>query len=49
MNIEFESKLVYEDNDKYIKTKIKSYGGKVNTNIQGKKIPKKMHHISVCH
>ena len=41
MNIEFESKLVYKDNDKYIKKKIKSYGGKVNTNIQGKKIPKK--------
>ena len=49
MNIEFESKLVYEDNDKYIKTKIKSYGGKVNTNVQGKKIPKRMYHISVCH
>ena len=32
--------LVYGDSDKYIKTKIKSYGDKVNTNFQGKKVPK---------
>ena len=38
INIKFES--VYVDNDKYIKTKIKSYGDKVNTNFQGKKEPK---------
>ena len=31
---------VYGDNDKYIKAEIKSYGDKVNTNFQGKKIPK---------
>ena len=40
MNIEFDSEPVYGDNDKYIKTKIKSYGDKVNTNFQGKKVPK---------
>ena len=40
MNIELDSELVYGDNDKYIKAKIKSYGGKVNTNFQSKKIPK---------
>ena len=40
MNIEFDSKPVYGDNDKYIKTKIKLYGDKINTNFQGKKIPK---------
>ena len=28
MNIEFDSALVYGDNDKYIKAKIKSYGNK---------------------
>ena len=28
MNIEFDSKPVYDDNDKYLKTKIKSYGDK---------------------
>ena len=40
MNIEFDSEPVYRDNDKYMKAKIKSYGDKVNTNFQGKKIPK---------
>ena len=40
MNIEFYSKSVHGNNDKYIKTKIKSYGDKVNTNFQGKKVPK---------
>ena len=40
MKIEFDSEPVYGDNDKYITTKIKSYGDKINTNFQGKKIPK---------
>ena len=40
MNAEFDSEPVYGDNEKYIKTKIKSYGDKVNTNFQGNKIPK---------
>ena len=40
MNITFDSEPVYGDDDKYIKTKIKLYGDKVNTNFQGKKIPK---------
>ena len=40
MNIKFDSEPVYGDNDKYIKTKIKSFGDKINTNFQGKKIPK---------
>ena len=40
MRIEFDSKPVYGDNDKHIKTKIKIYGGSVNTNFQGKKMPK---------
>ena len=40
MNIKFDSEPVYGDNNKYIKTKITSYGNKVNTNFQGKKIPK---------
>ena len=33
MNIEFESEAVDGDNDKYIKTDIKLYGDKVNTNF----------------
>ena len=40
MNIEFDIEPVYGDNDKYIKTKIKFYGDKINTNLQGKKVPK---------
>ena len=49
INVEFDSKHVYGDNDKYIETKLKSYGDKMNTNFQGKKVPKKMHHTGVCH
>ena len=40
MRTEFDSKPVYGDNDKYIKTKIKIYAGSVNTNFQDKKMPK---------
>ena len=40
LSIKFDSEPVYGDNDKYIKTKIKLYGDKINTNFQGKKIPK---------
>ena len=39
INIEFDSEPVY-DNDKYIKTKIKMYEDRVNTNFQGKKVRK---------
>ena len=39
-NIELDSGPVYGDNDKYIKAKIKSYGDKINTNFQDKRIPK---------
>ena len=40
MNIEFASEPVYGDRDKHIKTKIKMYEDKVNTNFQGKEVPK---------
>ena len=40
MNVDFESKPVYGDNDKYIKTKIKIYGVGIITNFHDKKIPK---------
>ena len=39
MNTRFDSELNDGDKDKYIKTKIKLYGDKINTNFQGKKIP----------
>ena len=40
INIDFESKPVYGDNDKYIKTKIKIYENSIVTNFHNKKIPK---------
>ena len=40
LTFEFDSEPVYGDVDKYIKTKIKMYGDRVNTNFQGKKVPK---------
>ena len=40
MNKEFDDEPVYGDNNKFIKTKVKSYGDDVNTNVRGKKIPK---------
>ena len=38
--IKFESQSVYGDDDKYIKTKIKSCREEVNTNFHGKNVPK---------
>ena len=49
VNIEFDSEPVYGDNYNYIKTKIKMYEDRVNTNFQGKKCLKKMPHISAYH
>ena len=40
MRIDFESKPVYGDDDKYIKTKIKVYEGSMITIFQNKKMPK---------
>ena len=37
MNKEFDCGPGYDDNDKYVKTKIKSYRDKMNTNFRGKK------------
>ena len=49
MNIEFDSELTFGDDDKCIKAKVKPYGDEVNTNFQGKKLPREIHHRSVCH
>ena len=40
LSTKFDSKPIYDDKDKYIKTKIKLYGDKIDTNFRGKKIPK---------
>ena len=41
MRIDFESKPVYGDGDKYIKTKIKIYAGSMITNFHKKKNAKR--------
>ena len=40
IKIDFESKPVYGDDDKYIKTKIKIYAKNTITNFHNKKMPK---------
>ena len=40
LKIEFNSKPVYGDDEKYIKTKIKTYGDSVITNFHNKKMAK---------
>ena len=40
LKIEFDSKPVYGDDDKYIKTKIKIYADNMITNFHNKKMPK---------
>ena len=40
LKIEFDREPVYDDNDKYIKTKIKIYAGSMKTIFQSKGMPK---------
>ena len=40
MNIKFDSDPVCGNIDKYVKIKIKTHDGNVNTNLQGKKVSK---------
>ena len=48
LKIDFEIKLVYGDDDKYIKTKIKIYPNSIITNFhKKKKYPKKKHYVNV--
>ena len=47
LKIKFDSKPVYGDDEKYIKTKIKTYGDSVITNFHSKKCQKKKLHASV--
>ena len=39
LKIKFDSKPVYGDDEKYIKTKIKAYGDSAITKFHSKKIP----------
>ena len=47
LEIKFDSKPVYDDDNKYVKTKIKIYNDNMITNSQGKKCQRKNHHASV--
>ena len=47
LRIDFESKPVYGDNDKYMTTKTKIYVGSMITNFHNKKCLKKKHHASI--
>ena len=51
MSIDFYSKTTYGDDDKYIKTKTKTYKGSITTNFYNKKgskkCQKKKYHINV--
>ena len=40
MSLDFESKVVYGDDEKYIKTKIKMYEDSMITNVHNNKVPK---------
>ena len=48
MRLNFEGKSFYGDDDKYIKTKINTYGDSIIINFHNKKIPKKKnYHVNV--
>ena len=49
MSRDFESKTTYgdDDDDKYIKTKIKTYKDSITTNFYNKKVPKEKYDMSV--
>ena len=51
MDIDFNTKPTYGDDDKYIKTKIKTYEDSITTNFYNKKglkkYQKKKYHINV--
>ena len=47
LNIKFHSKLVYDE--KYIKTKVKEFDGKIRTNVLGNEVPKvNMHYTCIA-
>ena len=47
LKVKFGSKHVYDDDQKYIKTKIEKYGDSDITNFYNKKCQNKKHHASV--
>ena len=49
MNIDFNTKTTYGNDDKYIKTKIKTYKGSISTNFYNKNWSKKIPEEKVPH
>ena len=49
MSIDFDSKTTYGDDDKYIKTKIKTYEDNITTNVYNKKGSKKVPEEKILH
>ena len=49
MSIDFDSKTTYGDDDKYIKTKIKTYADNITTNFYNKKGSKKVPKEKIPH
>ena len=49
MGIDFNTKTTYGDDEKYIKTKIKTYGGNIATNFYNKKWSKKVPKEKIPH
>ena len=47
MRIDFDSKPTYDYDDKYIKTKLKTYADSIITNFHNKKCQKKKYHVNV--
>ena len=42
MGIDFNTKPTYDDNEKYIKTEIKTFEDNITTNVYNKKVSKKV-------
>ena len=49
MKIDFNTKTTYGDDDKYIKTKIKTYNDSITTNFYNKKMLKKVSKEKIPH
>ena len=49
MGIDFNTKLTYDDNEKYIKTEIKTYEDNITTNVYNTKVSKKVPKEKIPH
>ena len=49
MGIDFNTKPTYDDNEKYIKTEIKTYEDNITTNVYNTKVSKKVPNEKIPH